>query len=224
MPRYEWIWEGQTQKGSCTWVTRDGDLTSGTPFSTVENDIIEKTKATYYATVVAEFINQCQKQGITATLSSVDVQCEIVKDPLSQSCYYTSRGEHYQCSYTQSFIVKVKGTVVFESTQDLAGSPVVAALVLALIKLLPYIIIAIGLAWGGYEFLRNLTLNETSSTIHTIKYDQAGNVISDTTETTRTQQPSTTAWIGIIAIAGLLIGALVVLPSLLGKKEKGRRR
>jgi YD repeat-containing protein len=157
-------------------------------------------------------------------LSSVDVQCEIIKDALETKHWYSGvQGVWDNYEYTQRFIVKVKGTVVFENSQNLAGSPIVAALVLVLIKLLPYIIIAIGIAWGIYEFLRNLTLNETSSTIHTIKYDAQGNVTSDTTETTKTQQPAGTAWTGIIALAIVGIGLLVVLPSLLGKKERRRR-
>jgi hypothetical protein len=223
MNKYEWIWEGQTQKGSCTWQTRDGDLTNGTPFSTVENDIIEKTKATYYATVVGEFVKICNEKGITATLKSVDVQCEIIKDSLQQSCYYTSRGEHYQCTNTQPFIVKVKGIVVFESPQDLATASITAILLYILTHVLWKIILAIGVAWGIYNFLTNLTLNETSSTVHVIKYDEQGNVTSDTTETIVTKQPAVTSWIGIIVIAGLVLGALVVLPSLL-EKGKGKRR
>ena len=244
MNEYTWIWEGQTQKGSCQWVTWDGALRSGTPFHIVENDIIGKTKATYYATVVAEFIKQCNAQGITATLSSVDVQCEIVKDPLQKSCYYVSRGEHYQCSYTQNFIVKVKGTVVFESPQDLAASPIAPALIIALAKAIALIIVAIGVGWGVYEFLRNLTLNETRSTVtkktvitnpsdlpvtvtlpdgSTVTIPPDGTYTSESAETASTKQPSATSWIGIIVMGGLVLGALVVLPKLL-EERKGRRR
>jgi len=220
MNEYTWIWEGQTQKGSCQWVTWDGALRSGTPFHIVENDIIGKTKATYYATVVAEFVKQCNAQGITATLSSVVVQCEIVKDPLQKSCYYVSRGEHYQCNYTQNFIVKVKGTVVFESPQDLATSPIAPALIIVLAKAIALIIVAIGVGWGIYEFLRNLTLNETRSTVTIRKYDEQGNLTEETTEDTTKREPSATSWIGIIVMGGLVLGALVVLPTLLEKRNR----
>jgi len=222
MNRYEWIWEGQTQKGSCQWQTKEGTVIHGTAWdSGIENDIIDKTKATYYATIVAEFINQCQKQGITATLSSVDVQCEIVKDPLQSSCYYGGAEHAFEfCNYNQLFIVKVKGTVVFESTQDLAGSPIAPALLWVLAKCIALIIIALGVSYGIYEFLRNLTLNQTTSTITKTTTNPVTGETTTTTEQITTQQPSITAWGGIIALAIVGIGLLVVLPSLLERKGK----
>ena len=222
MSQYTWIWEGRTQKGNCTWWTEDGRSGDVAWTQAIEDDIIEKTKATYYATVVAEFVKQCNAQGITASLVSVDVQCEIVKDPLQTSGYYVARGERYHTNYSQSFYVKVIGTVIFDSEQDLVGSPIAPALVVAIGKAIALIILALGIAWGIYEFLRNLTLSQTTSTVTVRKYDEQGNLISETTETITKQEPSPTAWVGLIVLAGVVIGALVVLPSLLEKK--GRKR
>jgi len=222
MSQYTWIWEGRTQKGNCTWWTEDGRSGGVAWTQAIEDDIIEKTKATYYATVVAEFVKQCNAQGITASLVSVDVQCEIIKDPLQTRGYYVARGERYHTNYWQSFYVKVIGTVVFDSEQELAGSPIAPALVIALGKAIALIIVALGIAWGIYEFLRNLTLNETRSTITKTTTNPVTGETTTTTETITIQQPSITAWAGLIILAGVVIGALVVLPKLLEKK--GRKR
>jgi len=220
--QYEWIWEGQTQLGRCPWGTEGGELKYGTEWSgALENEIIEKTKATYYSTIVAEFVRICKEQGITVNLVSVDVQCEIVKGQLEGGCqsYYNPNTDNFteKCNWVQNFYVKVKGTVVFESEVELAGSPIAPALLIALAKAIAIVIVAIGVAWGVYEFLKNLTLNETSSVIHTIKYDAQGNKIEETWETKKTQEPSWTSWIGIIAVVIVAFMFLLVVPLYLPK-------
>jgi len=219
--RYEWVWEGQTQKGSCAWRTRDGELEDGTRWTeAIRQEIIDKTKATYYATVLGEFEKQCADQKLAVALLSCDVQCEIVEDAMISNCYWGSRGEHQFCNYNQPFIVKVKGTVVFESETDLAGIVISTALLVAIGKCLALIILALGVAWGVYEFLRNLTLNETTSTIHTIKYDSEGNVVEDTTENVSKKEPPTESWIAIIIIVIIAFMFMMVVPQFLPKKKR----
>jgi hypothetical protein len=147
----------------------------------------------------------------------VDVQCEIVKDPLDVQ-HYGARPT--KTVWTQRFYVKVKGIVVFRSPQDLAGSPIAPALILAIGKVIAIIIVAIGIAWGIYEFLRNLTLNETSSKIHIIKYDpETGNVIEETWEDITKKEPSWEAWIGLGVLAIIGIAGIYALSSM-GKRKK----
>jgi len=82
------------------------------------------------------------------------------------------------------------------------------------------IILALGVAWGVYEFLRNLTLNETTSTIHTIKYDSEGNVVEDTTENVSKKEPPMESWIAIIVIVIIAFMFMMVIPQYLPKKKR----
>jgi hypothetical protein len=212
---YAWDWEGVTNKGECIWFVEGFNVT-GTPWSqAIENDIIEKTKATYYATVVAEFVKICQQQGIDAQLLDVNVYCDIVKDPLTWTSTEPPVQEYLDpwqiipvpmIKFSQKFIVKVHGVVTFLSSKDLAGSPIAPALLVALGKVIAMVIVAILVGWGIYAFLKNLTLNETRSEItykkKTILPD--GTIVyEDGSETVTTTAPSLGA-IGIIALVVIL--------------------
>ena len=217
MNEYTWIWEGQTRKGKCvwwTWFTPDGALSRGTQWSGfLENEIIAKTKEAYYSAIFNDFENKCTEQGVTAALKSIEVQCEIVKDPEQVSWDWLGPLEY---GHTQPFIVKVKGTVVFESSQELAGSPVLPALIIIIAVAIAIIIVAVGVAWGIYEFLRTLTLTETKSTITVKKYDAQGNLIEERTEDITTKGPD---YMTILIIGGLIIVGVLVIPELLRRSR-----
>jgi preprotein translocase subunit Sec61beta len=241
MYEYEWVWEGQTQKGYCQWWTEDG-MQGGTAWTqALENDIIERTKATYYSTIVGEFVKQCKEQGIDAELISVNVECEIVKDPLQKSGYFVARGERYHTNYSQPFYVKVKGIVVFRSEKDLMQSPIAPALIIAIAKAIAIVVSAIIISWGVYEFLRNLTLNETRSVVTkkgtitnpsdepvTITLPDGSQVTippggtydySETEDITK-KEPSWTSWIGLGILAIVGIAGFYALSSM----KKGKRK
>lgn len=231
MNRYTWHWKGNTPKGTCGWkVFDDGSPTEGTPWtSDLENDITEKAKATYYATMIGEFQKKATEQGISVTLISVDVQCTIAKDPLQQQHFeipwwYAWKGKS-RTEYQQRFVVFVEGTVKFDSLQDFTASPIAPALIIVIAFAVAIFIASIGVAWGIYTFLNNLTLNQTTSEIITEYYDENGNLIKKVTEKTTTQKPTTSdPMTAVVVVGGLLIFAALVLPELLKPRQKQRRR
>jgi len=229
MYEYTWNWKGQTQKGHCKWTTRDGLLQTGLPFGAdVENTITQTTREAFFEKVIGVFANKCSEQHITITLKPSNVQCTIEKDALIKQISYTGRGEHQIIVYDQPFIVKLESTIVFDTEQQLAGSPLLPAFAF-IIYLVVLTIISIGIAYGIYEFVKNLTLNETSSEVTTWEYDTNGNLVKKTTEKTKTQKPATSDPLtAIVAVAALVLGAIVIVPALSEKRSgngsRSRRR
>ena len=152
---YVWDWAGKTNRARFSWWTEDGR--AGGIKLPPDYELIEKAKSVYYATVTAEFIRQLQAQGITATLIDVIPEVTIEKSDVRSRSYYVARGERLHTSYEQDIIVHVEGKVYFQSTEELMGSPIAPALVIAIGKAIAIIIGALLVGWGIMEFLKNMS-------------------------------------------------------------------
>jgi hypothetical protein len=223
--RYKWVWHGKSDTGHFVWETEDGKLVSGNPPNeSLIASAIEKTEATYYATVVSEFVKACKEKNLNVTLLSVEVKAQIVWGTRKTSCYYVKRGEARRCSYDQPFYMDVVGEVLFESEQPLhqAQSPIVisTSLLWVIGKVIALIIVAVGVAWGIYEFLKNLSLHQESSEITIEEYDEEGHLIKKTTEKITKTEASWQAVVLVVAIVIVAFAFLVGFGVLLGKKKK----
>ena len=131
--------------------------------------------------------------------------------------------------------------MVFRSSQELMGSPIVPALIIALAKAIAIVVSAIIISWGIYEFLRNLTLNETRSVVTkkgtiTNPSDQpvtvtlpdgtqvtipaGGTYTYEETEDITKKEPSWEAWLGLGVLAIIGIAGIYALSSM----DKGKRK
>jgi hypothetical protein len=117
----------------------------------------------------------------------------------------------------------VVGEVLFESEQPLhqAQSPVawVPVLLYILEHVVWKIIIAIGVAWAIYEWLKILTLHEESSVITIEEYDEEGHLVKKTTEKVTKKEASWQVVVLIIVVAVVAFAFLVGFGTLLGKKR-----
>ena len=219
----KWTWTGRSDNGAFQWTNQDGVLIDGTPWTQVlEQEAIDKTRATYEASVLAEFILAAQSKGVNVAIQQVTVTAEMVKQAQTQSCYWTSGGLHQRCNYTLPFYMKIVGIVEFTSDQPWTGASLTAIALYILTYVAWKIILAVGIAWGIYAFLSHLLLHESSSEITETITKPDGTVITRTEKKTE----SGTDIMGIIVIGGLILVGVVVLPTLLGewKKSRGKKK
>jgi hypothetical protein len=221
--RYTWKWHGKTDTGYFDWIKLiTGTISGDFPDAKLIDEIVEKTKATYYSTVVAEFVKACKEKNLTVTLLSVNVNAKVVITGEPKLVYHNTYGIPYD-EYKQPFYVDIVGEVLFESDQPLheAQSPIVisASLIWAIGKVIALIIVAIGVAWGVYEFLKNLSLHQESSEITIEEYDEEGHLVKKTTEKTTKTEASWQAVVMIVAVVVVAFAFLVGFGTLLGKKR-----
>jgi hypothetical protein len=215
-----WTWQGRSDQGSFQWTEQDGTLIQGDPYTEArEQEAIAKTRATYEATVLAEFIQAAKSKGANVVIQQVTVTAEMVKSPQEQSCYYVDHGEHQRCNLRLPFYMKITGIVNFTSDQPWTGTSLTALALYVLTYVAWKIILAIAIGWGIYAFLSRLALHQSSSEVTETWTDPQGNVH---TRTEKKQEQGTDIG-GLIVIAVIGIGALVALPSIL-EAFKGRKK
>jgi hypothetical protein len=217
-----WTWTGESDSGAFQWTEQDGVLIEGDPYVAArELEAINRTRATYEATILAEFISVAREKNVNVNIQSVGVTCEMVKSEEQVSCYWVSGGLHQRCNHTLPFYMKITGIVNFTSDQPWTGASLTAIALYILTNVAWKLIIAIGVAWGIYVFLSTFALHETTSEITETWTDSEGNVHTRT-EKKKETGPDIGA---LIVIAVLGIGGLIVLPTILeGLKGRGKKK
>jgi hypothetical protein len=201
---YKWSYHGETAK----------ELPSSAlvPLGMSINDVVSKTKQTAYEQTIVGLTDQALQQGITVTIKSV-----------TTNAGYTERS-YWERAGVRVTVYKIWVSIEaeFESDKPLMGSPVALALMIILKWIMEAIVIVL-VAYFAIQMIGDVfkSMTTKTSTVTKTTYDESGNPVSTTTETTT--EPSPTGWIGVIVALGLVLGVLVVLPKLL-EKEKGKRR
>jgi hypothetical protein len=216
-----WVWEGRSNSGSFQWRTRDEAYEFGDQWTQeLEDEFLGLTRATYEASVLAEFIQAAAAKGVTVNIEHVDVVAEMVKSPDQVNCWYGARGEHRFCNHTIPFYMKIRGTVTFTSDQAWTGQSLTAAALWILGYVVPRVIVAIGIAWGIYAFASHFLLNESSSTVTETWTDEQGNVHTKT----ETKKESGTDYTGLLVAGGLIIIGVLVVPELLRSRRESHSK
>lgn len=146
----------------------------------------------------------------------------MVKSQGQISYRWGSGGLHEFCDHTLPFYMHIKGVVSFTCDQPWTGHSLTALALFILIKVVPALIIAIGVSWGIYNFLTHLAFTESTSTVTETWTDPDGTTHSKT-ETKTQQGPD---YIALLIIGGLIIVGVLVVPELLRQRRgtAGRRK
>ena len=206
MFKYEWTWEGKTSK---EFAYGPADPIKCRPLSGFKGDFDieefkEKAKDSITTTVLAEMEKKAREEGIT-DLRVLKVE---PKAWFSTRCAYeVSLGRRVRVIYLR---LHAKAKVTFESSQKLTGSPLAPALI-ALIK---YVVVAVLLALVACWIATMITnwlksMTTVTSKIHTIYYDEEGNITKETYE--ETIKPSLPGIAGVGAMGGGILIILVVI-------------
>lgn len=138
---YTWRWEGRTNKVTFKWIEDiNGNFVSGN-LPPLDTEFIETAKSAYYGVVLGEFIRECAEQGITISPVNIVPSAWVERGDVSKV-----RGVPLfppKFILKQDVTVHIAGKVYFNSNQDLSGSPIAPALVIAIGKVIAMVIGAI---------------------------------------------------------------------------------
>ena len=206
MFKYEWTWEGKTSK---EFPYGPAEALKCQPLPTYRGDfnledMLEKTRDTITTTVLAEMEKKAREEGIT-DLRVLKVE---PKAWFSTRCAYeVSLGRRIRVIYLR---LHAKAKVTFESSEKLTGSP----LAISLSLVLKYVIVALLVAFAMWlaagvieRWLKSMTT--VTSKIHTIWYDEEGNITKETYE--EITRPSLAGITGVGAMGGGILIILVVI-------------
>ena len=161
---YTWTWIGRTNKATFNWKERpDGTVISGHPPPS-DARLVEAAKSAYYGVIFGEFARKCSEQNVNVRVVDIVPSAWVERGDLKKYLAYP-RVPEYTCK--QSLIVHVGGKVYFNSSQDLVGSPIATAMVVAIGKVVAMVILAVfaGLAvLTIIEVFRDMATEESTVT------------------------------------------------------------
>lgn len=136
---YTWKWVGKSEKTTFSWKEHfDGTFISGSPPPS-DAELIEAAKSVYYGVVFGEFRRECAKQDIPVDVTDIVTSAWVDRGEVKKRVVFPHVPE-YSCK--QDVTVRYGGKVYFNSSQDLAGTPISPTLIIALGAIIAIIILA----------------------------------------------------------------------------------